>query len=228
MGVRDANYYEACDRAIQVMNRINLEAFGQLKMVDWDKVNVVQTVMKVYRKSAKQARKRYFEIGFEVYLLGLLMCGTEPKKAHRMAEKAITLEWVDDILGQTDFVTLFRFNTETERKAYRLAETLEVSDNRDMEINKALRFWSQQLGQYAINVTDYALIQAFMDYGLEMAQWESQKDGRECGECRAYDGQVFRINEIPPKPHWGCRCRFRPVFRKAEDPEVAKTETRKK
>ena len=210
------NYYGPCDKAISAMNRINLEAFGRLKMSKWDRINVIQTVVKVYRESAKKARKRYYEVAFEAYLLAMAYCHTEAKKAHRMAEKAITAEWINRILSETDFVTLYRFDTETERKAYRLAETLEVSTDRDMEINKALRQWSQQLGQYAINVTDYAVIQAYEDAGVEMVEWITMHDGRVCRECETFGGQVFHIDEIPPKPHWGCRCSWKAVFRTEE------------
>ncbi len=202
---KDVNIYEACDRAIKAMDRANLEAFGRLKMAKWDEVNVIRTVVSVYRKSAKQARKRYYEVAFEAYLLGLFWCGIEQKKAHRMAEKAITAEWVDGILEQTDFVTLYRFNSEAERKAYRLAETLEVAEDRDYEVKKALRYWSQQLGQYAINMTDYAMVQAFQDAGVERVMWMTQRDERVCGECAPLNGVIFQIDEIPAK-HWGCRC----------------------
>ena len=209
----DANVYEACDKAIQSMNRWNLEEFGKLKMSRWDEINIIRTVMALYRKSAKKARKRYYEVAYEAYLLGLYMCDVLPRKAAKMAEKAITDEWIDKILSETDFVTLYRFDAETERKAYRLAESLEAAQDKDQEINKALRFWSQQLGQYAINVTDYAVVQAFQDYGLEEIEWETAKDEKVCAECNSMDGEIFRIDEMPTKPHWGCRCMFKPVFR---------------
>ena len=215
--MKNYGYYDACDRAIKAMNRENLEAFGRLKMAKWDQVNIIKTVMTVYRESAMKARKRYFEVAFEAYVLGLIMCGVASGEAHRKAEKEITFEWLDENLEQTDVVTLYRFDTETERKAYRLAETLEVSQDKDFEINKALRFWSQQLGQYAISITDQAVVQAFIDYGLELIEWETANDERVCHECYALDKQVFRVTEIPPKPHWGCRCRFRPVFRSEGD-----------
>ena len=60
MARKDTNYYEPCDRAIKAMNRLNVEAFGQLKLAKWDEVNVIQTVRNVYRKSARIARKRYY------------------------------------------------------------------------------------------------------------------------------------------------------------------------
>ena len=204
--------YAACDKAIKAMDRENLEAFGRLKMAKFDELNIIRTVKSVYTASAKRAKKRYYEVAFEAYLIAMAMCEEEPKKAHVMAEKAITEVWIEKILADTDFVTLYRFDTEMERKAYRLAEALEVSNERDFEINKALRFWSQQLGQYAINMTDYAVLQAFADAGVEKVMWVSEHDNRVCNECHSYDGQVFEIDELPVKPHWGCRCHYIPVL----------------
>lgn len=212
MSPEKVNYYEACDRAIRQMNRENVELFGRLKLAKFDEVSVIKTVVGIYEQSMKRARKKYFEIAFEAYILGLMMCEVESKKAHKMAEKAITMSWVDKVLSQTDFVTLYRFYSETERKAYKLAETLEATTAKNREIDKALRYWSQQLGQYAINVTDYAVVQAFRDAGVAMLQWVSEKDNRVCNECYALNGQVFLTDEVPRKPHWGCRCTFRPVL----------------
>ena len=216
MSRKDVDIYAAADQAIKQMNREAVEDFGKLKLTKWDKVSVIRTVLKLYRESAKKAKKRYYGIGFETYLLGLYMCGIDGRKAHEMAEKAITNEWVDGILEQTDFITLYRFDTETERKAYRLAETLEADINRNREIDKAMKYWSQQLGQYALNFTDYAVVQAFVDAGITEVEWVSERDDKVCGECRELDGRVFRIDELPRKPHWGCRCRIWPVLKKEE------------
>lgn len=213
MSAEKVRIYEACDRAIQAMNRENLKEFGKLKLAKWDQLNIVSEITKLYHESARKARRRYYEIAFEAYLLVLAMCDVEPKKAQEMAEKAITGEWVDEILEQTDYVTLFRFDSETDRKAYRLVEAVSVTENRNEEIDKALRLWSRQLGQYAINFTDYAALKAFSDAGITMVEWISQKDGRVCSECYALDGQVFRVDEVPRKPHWGCRCFWKAVFR---------------
>jgi SPP1 gp7 family putative phage head morphogenesis protein len=219
----EVNVYEAADKAIKAMDRENVEDFGRLKMTKWDRVSIIRTVLRVYRESARKAKKRYYGIGFEAYLLGLYMCGINGKKAHQMAERAITNEWVDAILTDTDFITMYRFDAETERKAYRLAEQLEVAPNRDREIDKALKAWSQQLAQYALNFTDYAVVQAFEDAGIKVVEWVSEKDMRVCNACYALNGQHFHVDEIPRKPHWGCRCRIRPVFRKEEGSEVVES-----
>ena len=217
MDAEKVNTYEACDKAIQVLNRENLRAFGRLKMAKWDEIKIIRTVSKVYADSVKRAKQKFYEVAFEAYVLGLIMCDVDPKKAHEMAEDAIDMDFVEEVLEQTDFVTLYRFNSETERKAAKLAETLEVATDRNAEIDRALKFWSQQLGQYCINFTDYATIQAFEDAGVEMVQWIAVRDKRLCRECYALDGQVFRIDEFPRKPHVNCRCRMRPIFRKEDD-----------
>lgn len=208
----DVNVYAPCDKAIRSMNRWNLEEFGKLKMASWDDVNIIRTVVSVYRKSAKRARKRYKKVAFDAFLIGLALCGIVGEKAEKMAQKAVTDEWVDKVLTETDFVTLYRFDAEAERKAYRLAEALEVTPDRNAEIDKALKVWSKQLGQYAINFTDYAMLMAYADAGVEYIRWVTQKDERVCGECASYDEEVFRIDEIPTK-HWGCRCDWVPVMK---------------
>lgn len=221
--MKDVDYYSAADKAIQLMDRDNLRAFGRLKMLKHDEIKLIREVQKLYREQAEKARKRYYEIGFEAYLLGLFLAEEYAEKEisnagkHAMAEEAISPEWVDDILTQTDFVTLYRFDTETERKAQRLAEALSVTEEKDAVIDKALKEWTKQLAQYAVNVTDYAIVQAFEDSGVEGAYWETEKDQKVCGKCHSLDGEWFRLRDIPTKPHVNCRCRLRPGRKPKED-----------
>ena len=212
MDVKKMNVYAACDRVIKAMDRENVEAFGRLKMAKWDEINVIRTVVSVYRTSAKKARKRYYEEAVEAYILGMLMCGYGNAEAHRMADKAITMEWVDERLEETNFVTLYRFNSEAERKAYRLAEQLEVAPDRNKLIDRALREWARQLGQYAIEYTDAGILQAFKDAGIERVIWMTEDDEKTCHDCIELHRKEFPIDEVPPKPHYGCRCRLIPVL----------------
>ena len=119
--------YAAADRAIKEMDRDNLREFGKLKLAKFDEINVIRTVSALYRRQAKKAEKRYYEVAFEAYLLAMAMYGIDPKEAAEMAEKAITEKWVAEILDQTDFVTMYRFRTETERKAQRLTEAISAA-----------------------------------------------------------------------------------------------------
>ena len=205
------NYYAPCDVAIKAMNREIVEDFGRLKMAKWDEVNIIRTVATVYRQSAMKARKRYYEVAVEAYILGMILVGEDTRKAHAMADKSITMKWVDEILDRTDAVTLYRFNSEAERKAYRLAEQLEVSPDRDRLIDRAMKEWSRQIGQFAITFTDEAVVRAFIEAGVEYVEWVSERDQKTCHSCYELEGMRFPVMEIPTKPHYGCRCRLKPV-----------------
>ena len=206
---KDVNVYEACDKAIKAMNRQLVEDFGKLRLTKWDEVNIIKTVIAVYRASVRKARKRYYDVAFDAYLIMMAMCEIPPDKARRMAEEAITRAWVDNVLEEVDPVTLYCFDTETDRKAYRLAESLEVTKDILYEIDKAMHLWSRQLGQYAINMTDYAMIQALQDAGYDECEWVTQRDEKVCGTCGSRDGKVYRLEDIPVK-HPNCRCYVKP------------------
>lgn len=215
------NIYERADKAIQDMNRENLKAFDALKLSRMDGLHIIQMVMQVYKKSEELARLKYYEIAFEVYVLTLIETGMKAKEAHAKAEEVIDYDWVDEMLEETDFITLYRFTSETARKRDRLIEALAAAngENRDAEIDKALRYWTRQVGQYCLNAADYARIEAFEDAGIEWVQWITQHDERVCDECYPRDGQVYRIGEVPTK-HYSCRC----YLVAAEAPESAEAQ----
>lgn len=208
----EIDIYESCDEMIREMNRELVRNFGALKMAKWDRINIIRTVTDVYRRSERKARRRYAEVWYDAYMLGLTeMCGKSRSEAIRMADKADIEELVDLMLDEVDPLTRYRFSEEMERKAYRLAESMEVATNRNQEIDRAMRYWSKQIAQYAILITDAALLHAFDDAGIEKAEWVAIRDGRECHECRERDGKVYPIDRFPAKPHFGCRCGRRPV-----------------
>lgn len=230
--MKEIDYYKPADKVIQLMNRENLRAFSRLKLADFDRVNVVRDVLKLYREMARKAKRRYLEMGLEAYLLGLEMLDDPPheQEARRMAKEAITNDWVETLMNETDFVTLYRFNSEMERKAQRLIEGLATVsgkaggkepwqtpvETRNMLIDQALKQWTKQLGQYAINVTDAAVIQALDDAGVAWVMWLTERDQRVCTDCHQLDGRVFAVDEVPAKPHLNCRCRLVPLGKPEE------------
>lgn len=223
----EIDYYGPADNAIKQMDRDNLRAFSRLKLADFDKISIVRLVLNMYETQASKAKKKYMELAFEAYLLGLMLTEKpiSDRTARNMAKEAITEDWIDDLLTETDFVTLYRFNTETQRKAQRLVEALALVADRENEksllgtleetrnalIDQALKQWTKQLGQYAINVTDAAVIQAMDDAGVNWVQWVTERDQKVCTDCHQLDGRVFQIHEVPRKPHWKCRCKVIPT-----------------
>lgn len=228
----EMDYYGPADDGIRQMDRDNLRAFSRLKLADFDRISVIRTILSLYETQRKKAKKKYLEIASEAYLLGLILTekSISDKTARNMAKLAITDEWIDDLLSHTDFVTLYRFDTETERKAQRLIEAMALvadesathgmigtpEETRNMLIDQALKQWTKQLGQYAINVTDAAVMQALDDAGVEGVVWVTERDQRVCADCHQLDGRWFPLDEVPAKPHWNCRCRLRPAEKPGE------------
>ena len=97
-----------------------------------------------------------------------------------------------------------------DRKKQRLAEAIDAAQDKTREIDKALRLWTRQVGQYADNAVDQARVQAFRDAGIERVWWVTQHDDRVCETCDERDGQIYSIDDLPPK-HWNCRCRIQIV-----------------
>lgn len=206
------NVYQRADEAMKEMNRRNLADFDRLKIIR-EETSIIKTVHEVYEKSRKRARRRYYEIGYEAYVLALQLCNINGNRAYEMAERAIDMEWVDLMLTETDFITLYRFNPEAERKAARLIEALSAAVNPAEEVEKALRLWTRQIGQFCLNAVDRAMVDAYEDAGVEEAMWNTAADENVCRECDGLDGQIFPIHELPTKPHPKCRCWWSPVFR---------------
>ena len=203
--------YDSADRAIQEMNRANLKAFNRLKMAKWDEISVIRAVGKTYDDSVERAKRKYYEIAIEAFIVALYQTDADPRVATEMADSIITHEWVLTYLEDPDAVTLYVFLTEADRKKQRLIEALAVSQNRNAEIDRALKNWTKQVAQYADNMVFYARLEAFRSVGIEQVRWVSQDDDRVCNECDDLDNQVFDIDQVPPPPHWGCRCYLVPA-----------------
>ena len=198
--------YDTADRAIRDMNRRNLRAFDRLKTLPFDQLNILRSVKKVYSDSIKLAKLRYLQIATDAYIEALVMAGIDRKKAEEMAEDDITEDWVLDMLEEYDPVTLYQFLPEAERKKDRLVEALIASHNKNEEVDKALRYWTLQVTQYAINSVDEATLDGFKEAYVKKVRWIAQEDGRVCSVCQERDGKVYAIDKVPPKPHFNCRC----------------------
>ena len=202
--------YRKADEAIKKMNRANLKAFGKLKMARFDEIRLIREVGETYAASARMAKKKYLEIYEDSFCWMLIELGYEEAEAAAAAGEEAP-EWVQKLLEDVDPVTLYRFYPEMERKADRLTEALIVATDKGREIEKALRWWTMQVGQYADNCVFQARLQAMRYAGVEKVRWNTQEDERVCNDCDELDGRVFDIDMVPPTPHWGCRCWLSPA-----------------
>lgn len=200
--------YEYADRAIRDMNRRNLRAFDKLKQLKFDETNIMQSVSKTYSDSIRLAKKRYLQIATDAYIEALVLAGIDRAKAEDMAENSITEDWVLDMLEEYDPVTLYQFLPEAERKKQRLIEALIAAHNKGQEVERALRLWTRQIAHYADQSVVDGTIDGYKDAGVKKVKWVTAEDEKVCRACRKLDGKIFDIGKVPPRPHYGCRCRL--------------------
>ena len=125
-------------------------------------------------------------------------------------------KYVDKWLASYDPVTKYVYDHEVERKESRLFEAV-VADGasgsqRGLEADYAAseRLWTNMVRQYTIDIEDYAARTAYDDADVDRVMWMSERDNRVCEDCQALDGLVFRLDRVPDKPHYGCRCKLKP------------------
>jgi SPP1 gp7 family putative phage head morphogenesis protein len=189
--------YEYADKVVSFLNVRFIEMFGKVKsMSSFDELNMLQSVKELYREADELVRKMLYQIAVFAY-----------ENAEGEDVSGITEQWlVDVVLEAYDPVTKYSYINEVERKSSRLYESMMASDDRVKEVDTALRYWSSMVEQYAIITTDAATLQAYHDSGVVKVLWVSVKDNRRCSECISRDGNVYNLDDVPPKPHWGCRC----------------------
>ena len=124
--------------------------------------------------------------------------------------------FVRKILQGYDPVSDFVYTREWTRKRDRLFESIIAGRVGNQEIRKLLKramdLLSNQVRQYADNITAWTRIEAFKRTGMDVVAWVTQKDEKVCAECGPRDEVVYPIELLPPYPaHWHCRCEIYPV-----------------
>lgn len=199
--------YEGADKAIRAINRENLRLFGRMKirLMKADELHIIREVTSTYDAALRIAERWLLETARQAFKNAMSETGKRKRND-------IDRDWLLDYLEDTEPVAMYRFIPEWERKKARLIEALSVSTAPDQEIDKALRELTKQIGWFAVSVTDEAMLHAFHVAGIEEVMWHSEHDNRTCRRCHGMDGKIFRIEDLPVKPHVGCRCWITPVI----------------
>lgn len=194
--------YEYTDKIIRYMNKRFIRIFGNAKgMTSFDALNVIQYSHAMYEELLQITLDALLLLAKQVY-----------KDNSKLSATDIATAWLLGLLSAYDPVTKYVFTNEVERKCSRFAESVIASNTKAKEIETALRLWSAMTNQYAIEVTDAACKQAYVDDGVEKVIWVTVEDERRCTECMKREGKVYDIARVPPKPHIGCRCYLLPYF----------------
>ena len=120
--------------------------------------------------------------------------------------------WIEEFFDEYNPVTKYVFKNEIERKESRLFEALVASTSQIMQSYKtAENLLIRQVKQYAIDVEDAVTKTVYKDIGVKKVMWNAELDHKTCEDCKELDGQIFKLNDVPPKQHHNCRCYLMPV-----------------
>lgn len=194
--------YEYTDKIILMMKKKFIRLFSKMKsLTSFDELNVIQ--------SSKQLYAELEDIVYE----SLLLIAKHAYKDHsdETIIDLIVAGWLREWLDDYNPVAKYVYTHEVERKRARFVEALVVSDTKAKEVDTALRYWSQMATWFAIDTTDRATLEAYKAKGYTKVQWVTVDDEKRCSSCGKRHGKIYRITEIPPKPHLNCRCYWLPV-----------------
>lgn len=166
----------------------------------------------LYVQLDQNNRKQFKELFIDRYVeMYLWLTKKEPDEdtLDELAELYIT-----GLLSEPNENTHYSYETEVLRKRDRAKEAINsvpTKAQKQLELDKALRIWSQMTGWYADFASQGAETQALVDAGIERVERHELDDKRTCSVCREADGEIYPIDEIPPLPHLRCRRWFTPA-----------------
>lgn len=202
--------YEATDKGILALNKYFIKIFDKYNRITaFDELNdassgqisdAIESIKNDYKKMVRTAEDQFLELALIYY-----------DEFSETEKTDINRKWVKNFLSEYNPVTKYQFYNEAERKAERFAESLIATNGNRQEIKTALRYWAVQVSQYALDITDRAVLQAYKDNGTKQVKWFTQIDEKVCDICKKRNGKIYDIDKIPDKPHLNCRCYYKPI-----------------
>ena len=125
-------------------------------------------------------------------------------------------KYLDSLMANPNEVTQVTYDAEVLRKRDHAEEAVIATvgiRNKQLEMDRQLRYWSRFTGWYSDIIEEGACENAIIDSGTEWVRWVTARDDKVCGECEELEGKVFKATEIPNHPHRNCRCSVTPVRR---------------
>ena len=200
--------YQYLDELLAKAKKKMRTEFNKLSVTGFNELNVVNT-----RKVTKDMFDRLLSDNEKMYL-------KVAKKAYLKAggkKEEPDEKWLLAALAAFCLVTGYLYKSEAERKRLRLNEQIltarEYSDRQmyDNSIRRTASLWYTQTAQYGIEITDRATLKAYKDMGVKKVRWVAVCDDRACKECKSRHGEIYDIDKVPGKTHYGCRCYLEPV-----------------
>ena len=193
--------YEYIDENVERLKKQTQTAFNnfRLSLLKFDELNIMQVKTETESLFTKLKRQS------DRFYTGLL---------NHLAE-SIGFEEdkydLGELLETYSGTLLYSFATEMERKRERLFETMvAIDDMSDPEIlsqqKKNIRNWNTQVEEFGVDIERNIFLSELRDSGIRKVQWMTAEDERVCTDCSDLNGIVFDIDNVPRRPHIGCRC----------------------
>ena len=198
--------YEYIDNNIEDLKKYTKRIFNnsRLRLLRFDEVNVLSASDEVTNLYMKLRRKSdEFYKGLILFLSQNL--GFDADK-YNLAE----------LLSMYESTLLYSFTTEYERKKARYFESImAIGDVRLPEMmnqqKKNIRFWNTQVEEFAVGIERKIFIDELKSKGIKKVMWVTASDEKVCSDCADLNGKIFDIDNVPARPHLGCRCILVPV-----------------
>jgi SPP1 gp7 family putative phage head morphogenesis protein len=197
--------------AEKIITKIH-KKFRQNRLTLFDEMNILQVkkhVSELYKSSYNTALKEYENVANSIY--------------QEIYDEAVALgfegdirdldeAWVEEFFDEYNPVTKYVFSREMDRKKSRLFEALIASKaEKFLSYKTAEGLLTKQIKQSSIDLEDEIAKTVFKDLGVKKVKWIAEDDHKTCSVCNELDGQIFNLNDAPPKQHYQCRCWLTPV-----------------
>ncbi len=168
------------------------------------RLRLSKTSVKQIKKETERAFYKIEQAAFAMFLRNA--------KAYR---QDITEDEVKKWLNEYYIVTQYVYYNELKRKEQRYIETLITLKDNDYSYNgidamtaqkRLARGLKKQIEEYGVMIVDKARTTTFKAQGVSTLKWVSRTDKNVCAECIKRNGKIYKIDKVPPKPHYGCRC----------------------
>lgn len=213
--------YRLADKLLEQLKKLVRREFNRLGIFGFDELNVTRVTTEtteLFERLMAENLLRYLQAAQKASADAkalVLAAGYEDREIV-IPDKA----WVTAFLQSYNYVSGYLYEQEAERKRLRLAEQMLTAKEYQSRaqyndsIRRAANLWWTQTSHYMLDAVDVAILYVFKAMGVIQVEWITNIDGRECQTCRDRNGQIYDIDKVPPKPHRGCRCNWKPVPKK--------------
>ena len=209
--------YKETDKYISKLKKVLKREYQQMGLVGWDELNVIRV-----RKRTKSLFRRIDDMNRKAY-----------RHICKYVEDLLLYEFLDDLddlerkpspskvveksLGSYNPVTGYLYDKEWERKRLRMVEeimtaaTIQDRERYLKSLKRTFDLMFTQSSQYAQDVADTMETEVYKAASIPRVLGVTERDNRVCEECRERDGKIYPLDNVPPKPHYHCRCRIKPI-----------------